>query len=81
MQDKAVQKPQKMHGANRKKMTKKSILMGTIQKRRLRSPKFTTKVQAWLNSLLNSLAECTILLNTVLNCGGIESGEDPKTHF
>ena len=37
-------------------------------------------MQAWLSSLLSSLAECTTLLNTVLKCDGIESGEDPKTH-
>ena len=46
-----------------------------------RSPKSTTKVQERLNTLLNSLAEGTTLLNTVTKCGGIESGEDPKTHF
>ena len=37
----------------------------------IRSPKSITKVQVWLSSLLN----------TVTKCGGIESGDDPKTHF
>ena len=47
----------------------------------IRSPKFTAKVQERLNTLLNSLVEGTTLLNTVMKCDGIESGEDPKTHF
>ena len=57
----------------------------------MRSQKSTTKVQERLNTLLNSLVEDTTLLNslvedttllnTVTKCGGIESGEDPKTHF
>ena len=46
----------------------------------IRSPKFTTKMQERPNTLCNSLVEGTTLLNTVMKCGGIESGEDPKTH-
>ena len=38
-------------------------------------------MQERLNTLLNSLVEGTTLLNTVTKCGGIESGEDPKTAF
>ena len=51
------------------------------KKNGLRSRKSTTKVQVWLSSLLNSLVEGITLLNTVTKCSGIESGEDPKTHF
>ena len=47
----------------------------------IRSPKFTTKVQERLNTPLNDLVEGTALLNTVMKRGGIESGEDTKTHF
>ena len=47
----------------------------------MRSPKFTIRVQERFSTLWNSLAEGTTLLNTVMKCGGIESGEDPKTHF
>ena len=45
------------------------------------SPKFTTKVQERPSTLCNSLVEGTTFLNTVTKCGGIESGEYPKTHF
>ena len=63
-------------------MAKKSALMGTgPEKNGQRSPKFTTKVQVWLSSLLNSLVEGTTLLNTVMKCGGIKSGGDPRTHY
>ena len=47
----------------------------------MRSLKFTTRVQERPSTLWNSLVEGTTLLNTVMKCGGIESGEDPKTHF
>ena len=47
----------------------------------IRSPKSTTKVQVWPSPLLNSLADGAALLNTVMKCGGIESEDDPKTHF
>ena len=47
----------------------------------IRSPKSTTKVQGRLSSLLNSLVDGITLLNAMTKCGGIESGEDPKTRF
>ena len=82
MQGKAIQKPQKTHGGKPQEDDKEIRSHGYDPERNeLESPKFTTEVQVWLSSLLNSLVEGTTLLNAMTKCGGIESGEDPKTHF